>query len=329
VLQRVRDVAELLVELRDLKMPLHALLPRLDRLQLDEQHARQLGVAPRLRVVLVQPARGALPHGAPGRRRRLRPAAPARLRRVPRRRRRDCRTARIGVGRCGREHPLQKPPHVCLRAVGPIFGPSQHRLDGLERRRRVPQLVEPETRDARACATRLVALERRDASREQRYELAVSPLSLVEPLQRARELGVLGAQLVQLLEVLDGAVGPIGEVLRRLRRILQQIRQLLAGRRGEGTVVEGEEVVPPLGRVEQELEAVERPVRGGVELEHALEDAHDASRVLEPLLVELHRTLADRQGLIARERPCQDLLVQGRHFVGSPKRARQLLDAVP
>ena len=74
-------------------------------------------------------------------------------------------------------------------------------------------------------------LKRRQARGQQRDELAVPALPLVETFERARELRVAGPELVQLLQVLDGAVGPVGEVLRGLRGVLEQGHRFLGGRR--------------------------------------------------------------------------------------------------
>ena len=155
------------------------------RFELDQQHARQVGVASGLRVVRVQPAGRALAHRCLRRRRRLGLAPPARPRRVRRRRGRVRRATRVRRRGRGGEHALQQPPDVRRGPVGAVLRSQQHGLDGLERRARIPQLVQPEPRDARARPPRLVALERGQARRQERDELAVLALPLVETLERA------------------------------------------------------------------------------------------------------------------------------------------------
>ncbi len=297
-----REVAELLVEVRDLQVPAHPLLRGAHRLELDEQHAREVRVAAGRRVVVPEPRGGALPHRAARRRRRLRLACPLLARRALAARRQR-RPARLGSQGRRREDALEQAPHLrrdlSLRRIRVL----EERLDRLERGRSLAQLVEPESRHPRACPARFVGPQRRQPRAQQRDELPVLALALVEAFERAGELRVSGLELLQLLQVADRAIGPVGEVLRGLCGVLEERSPLPAGRGLEGPIVEREEVVPALGRVEDQLQAIERPVGGRIELQYALEDRDDPGRVVEPLLVELHRALADGHRQLARQRP--------------------------
>ena len=202
-------------------------------------------------------------------------------------------------------------------------------LDRLERRGRLAQLVEPERRHPGPCPPGLVGAQRGQAGAEQRDELPVLALALVEPFERPGELGVARLELLQLLQVADGPVGAVREVLRGLGRVFQERRALPSRRRLEGPVVEDEEVVPALRRVEDQLEPIERPVGRGIELQDSFEDADDPRRVVEPLLVELHRALADGHRLLLGQRARQDVCVQTGDVVGSREQTRELFGAVP
>ncbi len=205
----------------------------------------------------------------------------------------------------------------------------EERLDRLKRRSGLAELVEPECGDAGPRTACLVRTQAGKPRAEKRDELTMFALALVEALEAARKLGIARLELLKLLEVADRAVRTIGEVFRSLRSVFEQVRALLSRRRRERAVVEDEEIVPPLGGVEDELESVERPVGRRVELEDALENEDDAGRVLEPLLVELDGALAHRHRLLLRKCAREHLFVERRDVVGSRKRARQLLGTVP
>src|SRR5207237_5363599 len=106
----------------------------------------------------------------------------------------------------------------------------------------------------------------------------------------------------ELLEVADRALAVPGEVLRDLRRVLEELDLLLALGGEERAVVELEEVLPAFVRVEEELQPVERPRLGRVDLEDPLEDRDDPIRVLVPLLVEGDGALAELERVLARHR---------------------------
>ena len=328
LLERAREVAELLVEVGDLQVTAHALLRGAHRLELDEQHAREIRVAAGRRVVVPEPRGGALAHRRRATTRAPPTCAPSSGAAPPR----CAAAATTGATRAPAAPPRARAragPTPPTRPVPPALRVLEERLDRLERGRRLAQLVEPERGHARARPARLVGSERRQPRAEERDELPVLALTLVEPLERAGELRVARLELLQLLEVPDGAVRSVREVLRGLRGVLEQRRALLARRGLERAVVEGEEIVPALGRVEDELQAIERPVRGRVELEHALEDGDDPRRVVEPLLVELHRALADGDRQLARQRAREHVGVQRGDVVGAREHARELLGAVP
>src|SRR5262249_2141363 len=113
-----------------------------------------------------------------------------------------------------------------------------------ERRRRIDELVDVERRDARARLLRVPRRQRREARREQRDELAMAPLPLVEALERRGEPHVVRLEREELLEITDRAIGAIGEVLRGLRRLFEERDPLLAFRRRQRAIEEREEIVP-------------------------------------------------------------------------------------
>ena len=156
-------------------------------------------------------------------------------------------------------------------------------------------------RDARALALRVVERELREAVAEQADELAMAAVALVEALERRGEAHVARLQLEELLEVADRSLRVVREVLGDLRGLFEQLEAALLVRARGGAIVEREEIVPALLRVEDELQAIERPRVVGLDLEEALEDADDAAAVLEPLLVERDGALSELDGVGLRE----------------------------
>ena len=286
-------------EIRDLEVAANALLRGAHVLELDQEHPREIGVTVRGGVVIAQPRRGALTHrAARGSRGNLGLSRPLRAR---------CPRFAAAATVAATRRPAARPP---ARARAGPTPPTRRSPPGRRGRARVRwSRAPPLPRRARrargpprvfACAAPPRAAAR-EARAEERHELAMLALALVESLERAGQLRVAGLELLELLEVPDRPIRSVGEVFRGLRGVFQQRRALLAGGRLEGPIVEGEQIVPPLARVEHELEAIEGPVRGGVELENALEDAHHPRGVVEPLLVELHGAFADGDRQLLRE----------------------------
>ena len=340
VLHPVLVVAELRIDGGDLLVAADAFLDALDRLELDLEDAREIRLATGLRVTLPEQRGGALPDEASLRcHRQVRVASTFGRRRK--------RLAHLGGPRRDGEHALEEIGDVD-RGEGRRRDRAAHRtrrrkrialalggqvrdevLDDDDRARRVAELAEPQPGDTGALALRLFVRQLLDAIAEQRDELAVTAVALVETLERRGEPRVAGLQLEELLEVADGALRVVGEVLGDLRGLFEQLEATLLIGAGRGAVVEREEIVPALLRVVDQLEAIEGPRVVGLDLQQPLEDAHDPAAVLEPLLVERDRALPELDGLAFREILTEHLLVERGDGIGLRELARDGLGAIP
>ena len=152
--ERVREIAQLLVELGDLQVPADALLRGPNRLETDEEHPREVRVAPGRAVVIPQPRRRALAHRPARAVRRLRLAPLRSRRRLASRRHR--RASGLRRGRRRSEDALEQRPDVRPhRGCGPVRR-LEERFDRVERGGGLSELVEQERGHAGPGAPRLL-----------------------------------------------------------------------------------------------------------------------------------------------------------------------------
>ena len=120
-------------------------------------------------------------------------------------------------------------------------------------------------------------------------------------------------------------------ILRELHRFFEQLGLSVRGfGRGEGAIVDVEEVVPLLADREQHGDARERPVGAGIEREHALEHVGEVRRVLaEPLLVEADRALTDALRRFDGELLGEHVAIQLTDLIGLLQIRRDVLELVP
>ena len=176
-------------------------------------------------------------------------------------------------------------------------------------------------RDAHAQGPHLVAHGAIEARAPKRDQIHPPLLTFEETLQRARHLPVAGLERGQLLQVADGAVGVTREILGDLRRLLEQLHAPAALRHHrERAIVDGEQLRPALRQRQQHNQALARPVRGGLHLQHPFEDVDQQRRLVgQPFLVKAGGALAEGRQQDGRVR-----LVQ-RPPVGLGHRARAVV----
>ncbi len=217
--------------------------------------------------------------------------------------------ADVGLRFRRREHALEQRQRVGLFA----------RVEQLarlgERRGGVVQPREVAVRDARPQRRGLVRRDARgDARRPQADQRLEALLALEEPLERREDLGVSRARVGELLQIADRALGIGREVLRDVGGLGQQLEATRGRRcRGDGAIVEREELREARSGGERDGEPLEREGRRGVDLEHARQHADERGRVVaEPLGVEAGGPLAEGE----RERGGELRLEHGDEEIG-------------
>ena len=218
------------------------------------------------------------------------------------------------------------------RQVGRLVGLGlEERADLGEGRGGVTEIVEIASRDALPHGERVGLGGLLGAAAPEMDELLPALLPLEETLEARDQLPVAGAQGEELREVVDGAIGGAGEVLRELRSLVEE---LLAARvvsgSGEAAVVDGQQLGPALADREDHGDALQRPVRLGIDLEHARQHAHQVGGVLrEPLLVEAHRALPQRLRQVTAQILRQHGAIERADLVRSLRLLGELLQPIP
>ena len=178
-----------------------------------------------------------------------------------------------------------------------LFARGQNRLELGQGPGDIAQLVDRQARRARTRSARASEADRLDSRPDHtRGQLAKTTLAFQQPLELGAQMGIAGRQPLSLHQVADRPIRVADEVLGDVGRLLQDLASMPdIFDRGEGAVVEGQQIGPALLVGVEPRQPSQRPPGGRVDVEHPVENLDQLVGLRpEPLLVKAHRPLAEQ-----------------------------------